>query len=206
MKTLLTVLSVLALSATAFAYPGPNSIGMYADGDAASVSSADLLMNTAVPFESVTLYLCITNPTSTGVSGWEATVNVMGTATAPSWELSAGLDVDPSDAGFQVGIGTGGLAINPNGNGSVVLATWTAFVLDTSTELAFFIDGIPGSQSFPSENPGYADGGDAGLLVECMSNVGGFANACFIINSQGTYADPVGNEDRSFSEVKNLFR
>ncbi len=117
---------------------------------------------TSAPFEQITAYLLVINPSdSSGISGWEANVTVDGAVVAGAWTLSAGLDVDPSAEGFQVGIGTGGLALPAAP--AVVLATYTAFVQSASGQVHFYLDGVPGSTSFNGV-PGYAGGSDAGDL------------------------------------------
>ena len=202
MKTLLTVLSVLALSVTAMAYPGPDSIGLYLDGNAPSVAGGDLTMNTAGAFESVTIYLCITNPTLGGVSGWEAVIETEGSPVAPAWTLTAGLDVDMTDTGFQVGIGLSPLALMPNANGSVILADWTGFIGLTTDVVKFYIKPVPGSVSF-SDTAGYAAPDNAGSLMAVYSNTGGPDVPVFCINED---CMSVANDEMTFSGVKGLFR
>ncbi len=202
MKTLLIVLSVLALSVPALAYPGPDSIGLYVDGNAPSVAGADLSINTSAPFESVTIYLCITNPSLGGVSGWEGWIDVQGTAVAPAWTLTAGLDVDSNPNYFQVGIGLTPLALVPNANGSVILADWTGFVGSTADAISFFIKRVPGSVSF-ADGSGYASPGNAGLLQSLYPSTGGPDTAVFCINQDCAL---VGNEDGTWSSMKELFR
>ncbi len=101
MKKLNVLLSifVLLLAANAFAQLDPDldGIGIYFDAEATLTCAY-----TSVPFESVTAYLCITNPTdATGVSGWEATIVSAGPAVAPAWTLASGLDVDASADGSR---------------------------------------------------------------------------------------------------------
>jgi len=198
MKSLLALTLVLAFAVTAFAQadPDPDGIGIYFDMGGAEVCTA-----TAAPFESVSAYLLITNPSALlGVSGWEAYVTVAGNAVAPSWTLAGGLDVDPSDEGFQVGIGTGGLAL-PYAP-TIVLATWTGFIQSPADVVTFYVEGVPGSTSF-ANSPGYAGGGDAGDLRPLQVSSGTGAGApVAMING----CDVVANEDMTFSNVKALFR
>jgi len=207
MKTLFIALTVLAFSATAFAYPGPDSMGLYLDADAAAPHS--LTFSTTAPFQSVTLYLVISNPSLGGVSGWEAAVNIVGTPTAPAWTLAAGLDVDSaSDTStyqqFQVGIGVSGTSpgpIMPNGSGNCLIASWTGFVLAPTDELQFFITGVPGSVSFAG-TPGYASPTNAGLLQAAFDNTSPLLPN-FCINTDCMI---IGNQDLTFSNVKALYR
>lgn len=202
MKTLLIALSVLALSVPAMAYPGPDSIGLYLDGNAPSVAAGDLTMNTSAGFESVTLYLCITNPSLGGVSGWEGLIEIEGSPIAPAWTLTAGLDVDADPDKFQVGIGLAPLALVPNDNGSVILADWTGFIGTTGDVVKFFIKGVPESVSFDM-TPGYASPTNAGDLQFLFSNTGGPAVPVFCINED---CSSVANEDETWSNVKGMFR
>ena len=207
MKTLFVTLTVLALAATAFAYPGPDSMGLYLDADAAGTHT--LTFATTAPFESVTLYLVISNPSLGGVSGWEAAVSIVGSVTAPAWTTTSGLDVD-SDLDtdiyerFQVGIGVSGTQpgpILPNASNNCLVASWTGFVLAPTDVVEFYIEGIPGSVSFP-DGMGYAGPDDAGNLAAVVDNSGiGFPNFC--INSDCTI---IANEDMTFSNIKSLYR
>lgn len=205
MKSLLVALTVLALSTVALAYPGPDSMALYTDADAAGVPN--LSLTTTTPFEAITLYLCISNPSLGGVSGWEALVEFTGSLTAPGWTVAAGLDVDSNDTNnverFQVGIGLAPLALEPNANGNVVLATFEAFVLAPTNMVQFYIKRVPGSTTFPT-SPGYAGPTDAGALAESVNLAGDPLLPVFCINDPG--CSIVGNEDMTFSSVKSLFR
>lgn len=198
MKSLLALLLAMALVVPALAQtdPDPDGMGLYFDA-----AGTEVCASTAAPFASVTLYLLITNPSAdTGVSGWEGYISYTGSLVAPAWTLTAGLDVDSSANGFQVGIGTGTLALPYSS--AVTLATFTAFVMAPTDQVAFFIDGVPGSTTFPN-SPGYAGGADAGDLRACQVSSGtGAGAAVAMING----CDVVANEDMTFSNVKALFR
>ncbi len=197
--TALTSILVLLLAGIAFAQvdADPDGLGFYFD------EAGTLTCHTTVaPFESVTGYLILTNLTDTfGVSGWEAQVAAMGAAVAPAWTLTAGLDVDPSADGFQVGIGTDALALPAAP--AVVLASWTGFIMNAGTDVvSFIISNVPGSSSFPT-SPGYASGSNAGVLIPLQVSSGyPYGAPAAQINA----CDVVANEDMSFSNVKNLFR
>jgi hypothetical protein len=199
MKNLLIVLSVLALSVSAMAYPGPDSIGIYTDGNSDSFTAADLTMSTTTPFESVTLYLCITNPSANGVSGWEAILEVEGPIVAPTYTLTAGLNVVAAPE-FQVGIGLGSNALTPNENGSVILAEITGFVSAPTDVVKFYIK--PANVSF-IDTAGYAGPNDETNLVSVFPSTGGSNTPVFCINEDCFL---VGNDDQTFSGVKNMFR
>jgi hypothetical protein len=196
--TALTSILVLLLAGIAFAQvdADPDGLGVYFD-----TNGIETCFTTVAPFESVTGYLLLTNPSdSFGISGWEANIDVLGAAVAPAWTLAAGLDVDMSAAGFQVGIGTDALALPVAP--AVVLATWVGFIMAPTDIVSFVISNVAGSSSFPS-NPGYASGSNAGVLIPLQVSSGyPYGAPAAQINA----CDVVANEDMSFSNVKNLFR
>lgn len=143
-------------------------------------------IETLMPFEAVTFYLVIRNPSLGGVSGWEGVVEYTGSLTAPSWTLAAGLDVDNANdtntyESFQVGIGLAPAALTPNGSGNVVLATFTAFVLNPTNMASFHIRPVPGSTTFP-DAPGYASPYDAGSFHTLTPGSGDFDVPVISIN------------------------
>jgi hypothetical protein len=203
MKKMLAVLAVVLVASGAMAQidPDPDGFGIYFDTDGLSYELA-----TTASFQPVTAYLLLTRPSdTTGVSGWECTVDVVGPGAlavpvASSWVLSAGTDVDDTPEGFQVGIGTGGAAL-PYGQ-TVVLATFSNFVFAPGMLVEFFISNIPGTQSF-NDTPGYAAGSDETALIPAQVSSGyPYSNACAVINGAGVVAD----EPMSWSGVKNLFQ
>ncbi len=197
MKTLKMMLALtLLLTGAAFAQDNdPDGIGVYFDMDGLVTCHA-----TAAPFEQVNAYLLATNVSdATGISGWEAVVTVNGAPVAPAWTLAAGLDVDPSDTGFQVGIGVAPAAL-PSAP-AVVLATWAGFIMAPTDIVDFTVSDVPGSVSFAG-TPGYASGSDAGLLIPFQVSSGYPYVACAQINA----CDVVANEDMSWSQVKDLFQ
>jgi len=196
--TALTSILVLLLAGVAFAQADsdPDGLGVYFDVDGLITCST-----TTVPFQMVTAYLLITNLSDTfGVSGWETVIDVQGPAVAPAWTLTAGLDVDPSVNGFQVGIGTGVLALPASP--AVTLATWAGFIMSPVDVVSFVISNVPGSTSF-ANSPGYASGSNAGVLIPLQVSSGyPYGAPAAQINA----CDVIANEDLSFSNVKNLFR
>ena len=139
-------------------------------------------IQTTSPFQSVTAYLVIWNPSAGGVSGWEAMIEVSGSPVAPAWTLTAGLDVDSDPNRFQVGIGLSPLALMPNGCGAVVLADWTGFVATTTNEISFWLRGVPGSVSFDG-TPGYSGPYAAGDLRSLENRFVDFDRPVFCINT-----------------------
>ncbi len=198
MRKLLVLLAVALLASSAMAQidPDDNGIGVYFDTEGTLVCAT-----TAVPFESVNAYLLITRPTDTsGVSGWEATITVGGAPVAPAWALAAGLDVDATDTGFQVGIGVAPLAL-PYGP-TVLLATWTGFVMNPTDMVTFTISNIVGSVSFDG-TPGYGSGADANVLIPLQVSTGYPYVVCAQINGA---CDIVDNDDMSWGSVKTMFQ
>ena len=198
MKKLLAMLAIalLASSAMATVDPDPDGIGIYFDMD------GDVVCTTTVaPFSNVVAYALATNPSATtGISGWEARMWTAGAApVAPAWTLAAGLDVDDSPDGFQVGIGT--VAPLPHGT-TVLLATWSGFIMAPTDMVEFFVSGVAGSVSFPN-SPGYAAGDNAGDLREFQVSSGaGLDLPVAGINT----CTVVANDDMTFSNVKALYR
>lgn len=200
MKKLLVLLTGLMLVSSlgmAQADPDENSMGVYFDTDATIY-----MTTTAAPFQSVTAYLVVANPTSNGVSGWECKVTVVGPAVAAAWTTAAGTDYNADPELFTVGIGTGVNQILPVNN-VVVLASWTGFIMAPVTDQVFFtVYPFPGSVTFDNV-PGYVDGDDAGIIVNCGTSTGyPYGAACAAINAGGIIA----NEDVTWSTVKSLYQ
>jgi len=210
MKKLLVALTVLALTTVAQAgVPGSDAMALYLSSQAATPGiDPSFTTTTSAPFEQVSLSLVIVDPSLDGVSGWEGVVEFTGSLTAPSWALTAGLDVDSANdtnnhQRFQVGIGLAPLALTPNAAGNVVVATFSAFVLAPTDQVSFFIKGVPGSTTFNPDTPGYASPTNAGIFAVSVNPTGDPELPVFAINH-----DPgiVANEDMTFSGVKALFR
>jgi hypothetical protein len=195
MKKLLAVFAVALIASGAMAQvdPDPDGIGVYFDVAGLTYETA-----TAAPFQQVTAYLLITNPTApAGVSGWEAVVDVTGGAVGASWVLAAGLNVTTAPI-FQVGIGLGAAALPAAP--AVLLATWSGFIMAPTDVVGFVI--TPANVSF-ADSPGYAAGDDETDLIGLqVSNGFPYGDACALINSTGV----VANEDLTFSNVKNMFQ
>ncbi len=147
----------------------------------ANSPDGDRCYQTMSPFESVTLHLIVRNPTLGGVSGWECAIEADGNSLAPSWSLSAGLDVDDRPDVFQVGIGEYPSSLMPNAAGVVLLASWTGFIVSTTDRVCFKILPNPDSVTFPGA-VGYASPYDAGDLQACTNWTGDFNDIVFCIN------------------------
>jgi len=207
MKRMLTSLSVMAVLAvvavSAMAqYPGPDSIGIYTSTDG---PTAETSMSTTVPFEEIEIYVCITNPTSAAVSGWEGNITYDDGLTAAGISLTAGANLfSPTlDKTFEqfVGIGPSPLALEPNGSGVVHVATITAFIQTTTTvaELAFEAFTVP---SLPGwDGPVYTDGIDVGDIKPLFPSTGGAGVTAFRVNGATIPAD----ETTTWGEMKGLF-
>lgn len=190
------LIGLLVSSATAQIHPDADGLGLYFD-----LAGTAYEFQTMAPFQQVSVYLLATNVTDpAGISGWECAVNVSGVVAAPSWTVSAGLNVADGAAGlFQVGIGLNELALPAAP--TVLLATWTGFVMAPGDVVEFLVTPYPGSVSFP-DSAGYASGSDAGHLIPFDINGGCFGSGWTIINMWC----PLRAQELSWSEVKSLYR
>jgi hypothetical protein len=203
MKKFFALLAGLMLVSSlgfAGADPDDDSFGFFFDTDGFIYEAF-----TAAPFQPVTGYLVVSNPTSVGVSGWECKIVTSGTPVAPSWTYAGGgLNVYDANATglFNVGVGPGPLALTPV-NGVVVLASWTGYILAPTDVVTFTILPFPSSVTFDNA-PGYVDGDDVGIVVPCGVSTGfPYGPFCASIN-----LDPSGivaDEEVSWGAVKTLF-
>ena len=156
--------------------PDPDVLGIYFD-----LNGTVYERYTAAPFQIVTAYALVTRPSDPiGISGWEAGVIVDGPAVVPHWSLAAGMDVDLTDTGFQVVIGTGAECL-PSAQ-AVLLATWTGFVMSPTDQILFTVTALPGSGSFGGR-PGYTSGSDPSIQIPLESSSGYPFTYCAGINS-----------------------
>ena len=207
MKKMLLVLSVLVLTASvAWAYPGPNSMGIYAD--ATSVGPAVNCINVPA-FVPTNIYMCITNPENSPVLAWEARItnNAPAGALIGNWVMS-GLDVDNDPDDFVVG--NGAAPLDPNAQNVVVLGQMQVIILNTAAVIDFTIAHIPGSVSFPGGTPGFVH--TLGFNTPCFPATGGTPGTPYVYNPVFRINGPqagqclVGDEDASWSEIKTLYR
>jgi hypothetical protein len=158
-----------------------NSFGIYTDTE-----NRINYLTTTTPFEAVTAYVCLTDPTAGGASGYEFEVVIEGPVTAPSWTLQG---VDPlnvySAPVFAVGLGTGGNAISADENGVCHLITFDCFIMSPDDIVNFYIVPIPYNPSIEGEVV-YADPIDVSLIVATPSS-GAFDISVFSINDEGKH-------------------
>jgi len=200
MKKMLIVMCMIGLVAScAWAYPGPNSFGVYLDTE----STAYPVCADVAAFAQQTVWCCVTNPTGFQVAGWEAMVTITNdSAFFGDWELVSGLNVGSGNQ-FVVGNGLEPLQINPQG--VVPLMSITMVVVSVDDPIEFYIEGVPGSLSFP-DGPGYAE--EVGAAIPCVTSTGSQATPVFIINPVGGAGECtlVPNEDSSWGAVKTLYK
>jgi len=136
---------------------------------------------TTMPFEEVTAYLMILNPsTPYGVLGWECCVEIQGDAVALSWDLAGNafnVDTEPC---FAVGMTNGPLI----GNRVIQLATVTFLQPDPDSPTYFYI--LPSGQPSLPGVPLYANGADPGDLIPLSPSSGAEALAVAAVNAPTT--------------------
>ncbi len=192
MKLIVTtmLLAVLAGGVAAQITPGADETGIYFDLNGWVFCTA-----TSAPFQSVSAYLLITTPSATeALIGWEARSWIMGSAVAPSWSLEYGVDNDPDPWNYDVSFPP----VLPSGS-TILLATWTGFILSPVDMVTFHLTGVPGSSRFP-DSPGYLTNGIVPLLYPLHIALGP-GDVVAMINECVT-----GNADSTFSLMKTLFR
>jgi hypothetical protein len=202
MKKLLVLLTGLMLVSSlgvAGADPDPDSMGFFFDTDATVYETS-----TVAPFQMVTGYIVVSNPTSTSVSGWECKIGITGSPVAPGWAYAGGgLNVFTptlTDALFNVGVGLAPASLFPV-NDVVVLATFSGFIMSPADVVTFTVLPFPGSVTFDNA-PGYVDGNDVGMVVPCGVSSGfPYGAIGAIVNGTGV----VDNADMTWGGVKALF-
>jgi len=190
------VVLILASPCLAILDPDENSIGMYFDLDANIHEHW-----TSEPFETVSCYLAITNPSSFNIGGWECMVDVSGVFENPNWYISAGgLNMlDATQGLFAVGYCCHGPFPM---NGVIILAVWNGTIPSTEDSVCFSIHPLPEPLYF-DDTPGYVDGDDLGILVPLGPSTGLPYGTCTAsINAIA----PVENGHATWSGVKSLFR
>ena len=200
----------------ALAQTSVDTFGIYAD-----LAGPETLVTTAAPFEQITAYLCVKDPSSRAISGWECKVDILSptasAVVAPSWSYAGGgMNMgDPAVGTFNVGVGPGDNALPPVA-GLVVLATYSAFIMTPADQFNFYILPYPGSVTFPDSptypggTPGYVDGDDVGIIKYCGVSSGtptgnGIAwgtMPVFAINTAGV----IPNTETDWGHIKSLYR
>lgn len=194
----LVLFLLISGSAAAQGPATPDLLGVYFDE-----AATEICLTTNSPFQQVTAYLIVSNVSDPGgIGGWECQVSVLGNPVAPSWELSAGLNVADSAMGlFDVGIGLVPDALPPAP--TIILATWRGYVMSPTDHVEWTIFPYPGSVSF-DDTPGYASGNTPGLLTPLVSSAGQPYGAPAAMVWHACSGLP--NETRNWGHVKSLFR
>lgn len=200
MKKMLIVMCVIGLMVpSAWAYPGPNSIGVYTDDQATGPVSPCA----AAPALQVTpLYLLISGPTGSQVSAWEGQVELQSTASFfGNWEIVGdGLNVG---SGIDYIVGHGMAPLQPNPVGNILLMTMDLMPFSDDAPIEVYIRRLPGSLSF-SDGPGYAP--SVGVLIPLMTSTGGPTIPVFVANPTGGDCTITSDEVRSWGSIKTLYK
>lgn len=199
MKKLLLVLSTIGLLASgAVAYPGPDSFGCYLEVTDPEPMITNEICTTAAFLDHVLLHVLITDLSNAQVKAWEALVTISNeSAWVGNWVLDGGTNYSTPP---EFVVGAGADPIFPNAEGAAELMSIDLLILSDVAPIEVFIDGVPGSLSFP-DGPGYA--WEAGFPVPCFTSTGGPTTPVFEING---LCEIMGNEDASWGAVKSLFK
>lgn len=183
--------------------PDPNGIGIYFDeGATVFCTEADLGSEIAA-------YLCLTRITSqTGISKWEATVEVFPRDAILAWSMR-GQAVNASEVPEFVVELAGPLPWQS----SLVVLEVTISVL-AEYPLAFRVHPVenPSVTDTPFPLPAYAAGDDPADFRTLGYSWGwdpttGTPNWCAVVNPVGDCSDPpTDNADHSWGEIKALYR
>jgi hypothetical protein len=203
MKKILIVMCIIGLVATgAFAYPAPNSFGIYTDYEA--VGLMDVCADVAV-FANQTLYLVVSGPTGTLCVAWEAQVEIVTTVDYfGTWEVLGGGQNYGSGDDYLVGISPS--SILPNAiSGNFLLMQIALTVVDVSAPIEIYVRRATDSESFP-DGPGYM--AVVGFPIQCVSSTGGPLVPVFVVNPDGgsTICPIVENTESSWGNVKSLYK
>ena len=192
MKLLIVCLSLLIVATTAGA--------VSEDGLGFAVDTSDGIVvhhTTSGQFQEVTIYLCILEPSQGDVAGWECSLEIEGDPVGTSWIYPAGMNVSGEDNLFQVGIGYD-VALRPGTTGLVHIATWTAFVPDSTSVIKFYLMPYPGSTSFDG-TAGYIGSNESLMELSTPGNYNYIAD--FQINGTND-----AFQESTWTAVKELFR
>ncbi|MCP4144765.1 MAG: hypothetical protein GY752_05710, partial [bacterium] len=200
------IVSLSAVSATA-QFVTADGIGVYFD----QTDPESGYIATSGPFEPVTAYLLLTNPSSShffdgeyrAVSGWECMVTVGGNPVAEVWELAGQQPLNIKMAPeFVVGVGIEELALPISANDAVLLATYTCYITEVASEVAFRVDPLIGS-SFDPVAPGYAAAHDSGVLIPLTPNAPATINTTLANSPTDGSAVPVTSTQIDLSWTDN---
>lgn len=198
MKKSLIALCLLACAASsAMAYPGPDSMGIYAEDDA--MGPVATCINIPV-FTQQNVYMVLANPSGSQVLAWEATVEHTGQPGlfVGTWTLTAGLNVGTGN-NYIVGLGASPLV--PNAAGVVTLMSMEVLLL-ADVPVEFFIKPVAGSTSF-ADTPGYQ--AVLGVMSPCVTSTGTTAGVYDIPVFRVNGNCVVANEGRTWGSVKTLY-
>ena len=199
MKKMVVITCAIGLLAScAWAYPGPDSIGLYSDAE--MTGAVGPLCDTVAPFSTYNLYLLISNPSGSQVSAWEANVSIDTTVGYFGDWIFDGINVG---AGDNFVVGTGENPLLPNSVGNIVLMYIPMTPMADTAPITFYVGPQEGSLPFPN-NPGYAE--DVGVEIDLTCNTGGPTVPVFILNPTDGDCDIVGNETTSWGSVKTLYQ
>ncbi len=195
------MLATMLLSIAAIAQPidpDPDQFGIYFDLNATNNFDPSIAAG-----GSINIYLMVTNPSAPQIMAWECKVvwDQMGGGFFGSWAFANnGINVgdvsNPANLLFAVGTGANPIVTTP----ATLLATWSGYYA-YGTGSTFTIQPYPGTASFDPPAPGYAI--DEVNLQPCGVTSGSFDAPCAAF---GAAAEPVANQDMSWSNVKSLFR
>ena len=201
MKKMLIVVCLIGLMASsAWAYPGPNSMGVYMDTEATELLDVCTELG---QYANVDLYLLISGPTHSQVASWEGLVQIVTTSNViGSWTIP--------DGGINVGsgenyiVGHGASPLQPNAVGNIELMSINLTLITAVDPIEIYVSRSPGSLTF-EDGPGYAE--DAGVIVPCQTSTGGPDYPVFVINPDGgiEVCPIVNNEIFTWGGVKSLY-
>ncbi|MBT7310526.1 tandem-95 repeat protein, partial [bacterium] len=200
------IASFSAIPATA-QFVTADGIGIYFD----ETDPGSGNMATSGPFEPITAYLLLTNPSSRhffdgefrAVSGWECMVTVGGGPVAEEWVLAGQQPLNIKMAPeFVVGVGEEALALPISVNDAVLLATYSCYIMAATDEVAFRVDPLVGS-SFDPLTPGYAAAHDSGVLIPLTPNAPATINTTLANSPTDGAAVPVTSTQIDLSWTDN---
>jgi hypothetical protein len=174
--------------------PRTDGIGIYFDE-----GGLTNCINTTVPYQPVVAYLAATRISAgSGISGWECAVTIAGDHVAQSWSVRWNGTNFLTPPLFAVGFGTGPMPAQP----VCVLASCHGYMLSPSSEVLFWIDGLP-TPSLPEfpHNPVYAAGTNSADLRPLWQSTGGYDVPVAAINGDC----PVPERQSTWGGVKALY-
>ncbi len=149
-------------------------------------------------------YVVITHPTSAeGVGGWEATIFNTGPGVVTEWEL-LGNAINVASRPNEFIVGLGEPVINPYSFPAVVVAIAHLFIIDDSSPVEFFIDGVYFHSIPDNDQPAYLDGSDYDIIKPLQQIQGSADLPVAIIN--GDCSGVVATTSESFDSLKALYR